>query len=121
MTEDKFNLNKKEKKDLAEHLYKEEEDRWSNATAAYYRPRGAPGRLDEDLLEQYHRQNNTGVQHPQDLNRVLVKVMFDELSYSIKHFLTEHGAKEYMEKVGHYGVVTELVEEESLPSILGGF
>ena len=120
MTE-KFNLTKEEKKKLAEHLYKEEENSWANVSKAYYRPQGAPGRLSEELLEQYHQKNNTGIVHPSDRNRVLVKVMFDELSYSIKHFLTAHAAEEYMEKVGHYGVVTEVLDDSFGASIIGEF
>jgi len=118
---DEFNLTKEEKKKLADHLYKEEENRWSSVSKAYYRPHGAPGRLSEELLEQYHARHNTGVVHPSDRSRVLVKVMFDELSYSIKHFLTAHGAEEYMKKVGRYGVVTEILDDSFGASIIGEF
>ena len=115
-----FNLSPTEKKGLAEQLYKEEEDKWTNVTKAYYLPKNAPGRLPEELLEQHHRTNNTGIKHPQDLKRTLVKVIFDKQSFSIKHFLSEFSAKEYIKNVRHYGVETEIIAEENLSTMFRG-
>jgi len=118
---EQFNLTKEEKKKLADHLYKEEEDRWANVTKAYYQPEGAPGRLSEELLDQWHRQKDTGVRHPSDLRRTLVKVSYDERSFGIKNFLTSTGAKNYIAAVEHYGLTAEIVDEDTLTRFMGAF
>jgi len=118
---EQFNLTKEEKKKLADHLYKEEEDRWANVSKAYYQPQGAPGRLSEELLNQWHRQKSTGVQHPGDLRKTMVKVSYDERSFTIKSFLTPTGAKNYITSVEHYGLAAEIVDENTLAKFMGAF
>lgn len=108
-------LSKMEKKEIASTLYKDEEARWGNLTRSYYQPRGAPGRLSESLLEQYHEKNNTGVSHPQDVSRVLVKVMYDQMSFSVRHFVTQTGAEKYIESLASHNIDSHIIAEgESL-------
>jgi hypothetical protein len=113
-------LSKEEKKQIAEEFYKFEEDRWKAASAAYFQPRGAPGRLSDGLLDAWHERNNTGIKHPQDLRRTLVKVMYDERSWSVKHFMTMHGAESYANTLKAYDIIAEVVEGD-IASILGSF
>ena len=103
-------MTKEEKKKISEELYKEEEQRWANVVNAYYRPEGAPGRLSEELLEQYHTKNNTGIQHPQDRRRTVVKVDFDGRPYALRHFLSQQGAERYLESLATHGVSGEIVD-----------
>mgnify|MGYP001238632167 CR=1 FL=1 len=116
-----FNLSKDEKKKLADYFYKQEEDRWVQASKAYYRPEGAPGRLCEELLDQWHAKHNTGIKHPGNRQQTMVKVMFDERSFTIKNFLTERGAREYVLAVEHYGIKAEVVDKDYLPKFMGAF
>lgn len=124
MSEEQNNLSKDEKKKLADYLYKEEEQRWKNVTEAYYKPRGAPGRLSEELLDQWHTKNSTGVVHPTERRQFCVQVMFDERSYTIKRFLSEKAALKYCDTLGGYKVDAEIVahgEQKFLNSVLGEF
>ena len=115
-------LSKQDKKQLAEQFYKSEEDNWNRISAAWYRPRGCPGRLTEEMLEQHHRQNNTGVIHPHDRKRFLVKIMFDELSYSVKHFASTSSANEYISQLESHGISAEIIEQSDyVNSVLGSF
>jgi hypothetical protein len=107
-----FNLTKEEKKDLAEHFYKQEEDRWAQASKAYYRPQGAPARLSDELLDQWHMKRGTGIRHPGEVRKTMVKVLYDEKSYSIKNFLTRAGAENFIESVEHYGLAAELITDD---------
>ncbi len=118
--EKKFNLSKQEKKELAEHFYKEEEDRWSSVQKAYYCPQGAPGRLSEELLDQWHRKHNTGATHPLERKRVMVKIEYGEGAFSVKYFLTNYGAKNYIEAVGQYGLESQIVDEGHVSNLLKG-
>ena len=113
---------KQELKDVADYFYREEEVLWANVYNMWYRPQGAPGRLSEDLLEQYHRTNKTGAIHPSDRRTIMVKVLYDERSYTIKNFLTKFAAVKYIENLQGAGIVAEIVDSDSmLASIMGRF
>ena len=103
-------MTKEEKKKISNELYKEEEQRWANVVNSYYRPRGAPGRLTEELLEQYHAKKGTGIIHPQDRKRTVVKVDFDGRSYALKHFLSTNSANKYIQRLGEYNIAGEIVD-----------
>tara|TARA_B100000131_G_C17804333_1_gene486930 strand:+ start:219 stop:587 length:369 start_codon:yes stop_codon:yes gene_type:complete len=116
-----FNLSKEEKKKLVNYFYKQEENRWVQASKAYYTPEGAPGRLSEELLDQWHAKHNTGIKHPGNRKPTLVKVMFDERSFTVKSFLTKAGAREYILAVEHYGIQAEVIDEDHVPKFMGVF
>ena len=117
-----FNLTKDEKKDLAEYFYKQEEDRWAQVSKAYYRPQGAPGRLSEELLDQWHTKHDTGIKHPGERQQTMVKVMYDEKSYSMKGFLSRVSAENYIKNIQSYGLTAELVvDDEYWAKFMGAF
>jgi hypothetical protein len=117
-----FNLTKEEKKDLADHFYKQEEDRWVQASKAYYQPTGAPGRLSEELLDQWHKKRNTGIKHPSERQQTMVKVVYGAKSYSIKNFLSKSGAENYIKRIEHYGLAAELISDKDYyAKIMGVF
>ena len=117
-----MNRTKKELKEVVDFFYKEEEEVWANVNLMWYQPAGAPGRLSEDLLDQYHQRNKTGAVHPSDRKTVMVKVIYDERSYTIKNFLTEFAANRYVENLASADIRAEVVDSDSLTaSILGRF
>ena len=119
---DKWDRTTKEIKDVADLFYKDEEERWKNASKQYFHPDGAPGRLSTELLDQWHREKNTGVKHPSDRPQWMVKVLLDERSYVIKNFLTEHGAEIYIDRLAMADIDAEIVKEDTfLASIQARF
>ncbi len=115
-------LSKEDKKQITEELYKIEEDRWKAAASAYFQPRGAPGRLSDGLLDAYHERNQTGIKHPQDLKRVLVKVMYDDRSYTVKNFLSKIAAENFVNAARERGLVAEIiVDDEYWAKFMGAF
>ena len=89
-------MDKEEAKKFIDDAYSQEEANWNHALNAWYRPRGAPGRLSEELLVQWHDKHRTGVVHPSDLPSHSIRIVYDEGRVStVKHFTTRQDAMGY--------------------------
>tara|TARA_B100000287_G_scaffold392358_1_gene404719 strand:- start:196 stop:534 length:339 start_codon:yes stop_codon:yes gene_type:complete len=89
-------MDKEEAKKFINDAYSQEEANWNHALNAWYRPKGAPGRLSEELLVQWHDKHRTGVVHPSDLPSHSIRIVYDEGRVStVKHFTTRQDAMSY--------------------------
>ena len=113
-------MTKDEKKELVNNLYKEEENRWNNIMNAYFKPRGAPARLSNELLQQFHERNRTGIKHPQEYDKIMVKGSLDENSFTVKNFISTNGARSFISKVQANGLEAEIVDSNFFSNLIKG-
>ena len=71
-------MDKEEIKSFINDAFSSELENRNRVLNAWYRPRGAPGRLSEELLEVWHKNNKTGLTHPSDVLGYAVKIVYDE-------------------------------------------
>jgi len=106
-------MDKQEAKSLINSFYQPEEENWNRALNQWYKPHGAPGRLSEELLEQWHRKERTGAIHPSDLPRHSIKVVYDEgRGTTIKNFVRRKDAIGYRNQLLTSGLCAVYITPE---------
>lgn len=99
---------------LVNDLYKSEEDAWNNIVRAYNRPVGAPVFLDRFALMQWHRDKNTGIKDPDDIEGRLVKITISDRKVIFKRFITENSANSFINKLLKYEIRAEITSSGGL-------
>jgi hypothetical protein len=98
-------MNKEEIKKFINDAFADELENRNRVLNAWYKPQGAPGRLSEELLEMWHRKNETGITHPSDILGHCVSVKYDPAPSEIcKCFAARWDAINFRDKMSAAGL-----------------